>query len=217
MERLKAFQKEWMLLGISSLLCLSLSIFRINYTHQPTFFFLNWNLFLAFVPYSLSSLLLIYRKQSSAFIWLVFGVWLLFFPNAPYILTDLFHLRRSLNMPLWDDLILILSYGWTGLLFGFLSLMHLEKLLALKLNRNWIPIVLAFLLFTTSFGVYLGRYLRFNSWDILSTPQTLFLEIVDRILRPMAHPRTWGLTFFMGVFLNMAYWTFSRLGSKSTL
>ena len=214
MERLKSFQKEWILLGVSSLLCLSLSIFRINFTHQPTFFFLNWNLFLAFVPYSLSSLLLIYRKQSSSLIWLVFVVWLLFFPNAPYILTDLFHLRRSLNMPLWYDLILILSYGWTGLLFGFLSLMHLEKLLEFRIHKNWIPFLIVGLLFTTSFGVYLGRYLRFNSWDVLSSPRSLLLEITDRFIRPFAHPRTWGLTLFMGVFLNMAYWTFSRLGRR---
>jgi uncharacterized membrane protein len=64
------------------------------------------------------------------------------------------------------------------------------------------------LLFLGSFGVYLGRYLRWNSWDIITEPFRLFYDIADRIINPFEHPRTWGMTLFMGLFLTIIYWSF---------
>ncbi|MBP6739169.1 MAG: DUF1361 domain-containing protein [Leptospiraceae bacterium] len=145
---------------------------------------------------------------------ILLAVWLLFFPNAPYILTDLFHLRLKSSMPKWFDLILILSFAWTGLVFGFLSLWDIEKILTKSLNQIWISIISISLLFIGSFGIYLGRYLRWNSWDIIGEPFNLLYDITDRLINPFDHPRTWGVTIFMGIFLNMIYWTFRMVKKR---
>src|SRR5687767_7738955 len=85
------------LLFILSVCCFSLSVFRIQVTQSPMYIFLNWNLFLAFLPWMFSSLLIINPAwQSRKIVVAAFiGVWLLFFPNALYILTDLFHLQNG--------------------------------------------------------------------------------------------------------------------------
>jgi uncharacterized membrane protein len=140
--------------------------------------------------------------------------WLLFFPNAPYILTDLFHLRIITQVPIWFDLILILSYAWTGLLFGFMSLWDIEQAMGTMIRKQWIPFISTGLLFLGSFGVYLGRYLRWNSWDIIRDPFGLLHDIGDRFIFPSDYAKTWGMTIFMGLFLNILYWSFKLIEKR---
>ncbi|MFT7230364.1 MAG: putative membrane protein, partial [Bacteroidia bacterium] len=210
---------ETVLLFAFSTLCLVLSVIRVFASATPTFLFLNWNLFLAFIPWALSSLLIIYPKlqEKKLAVITLLGTWLLFFPNAPYILTDLFHLKHVVSMPMWFDLLLILSFAWVGLLFGFMSLWDIEKILnryliksrlkGLLRYRFSIPLFSSLLLFIGSFGIYLGRYLRWNSWDIIAEPFALIYDIGDRFINPFEHPRTWGVTLLMGLFLNLVYWS----------
>ena len=210
---------ETVLLFAFSTLCLVLSVIRVFASATPTFLFLNWNLFLAFIPWALSSLLMIYPKlqEKKLAVIMLLGTWLLFFPNAPYILTDLFHLKHVVSMPMWFDLLLILSFAWVGLLFGFMSLWDIEKILkqyliesrlkGLLRYRFSVPIFSSVLLFIGSFGIYLGRYLRWNSWDIIAEPFALIYDIGDRFVNPFEHPRTWGVTLLMGLFLNLVYWS----------
>ena len=210
---------ETLLLFAFSTLCLVLSVIRVFASATPTFLFLNWNLFLAFIPWALSSLLMIYPKlqEKKLAVIMLLGTWLLFFPNAPYILTDLFHLKHVVSMPMWFDLLLILSFAWVGLLFGFMSLWDIEKILkqyliksrlkGLLRYRFSVPIFSSVLLFIGSFGIYLGRYLRWNSWDIIAEPFALIYDIGDRFVNPFEHPRTWGVTLLMGLFLNLVYWS----------
>jgi uncharacterized membrane protein len=134
--------------------------------------------------------------------------WLLFFPNALYILTDLLYLRLKTNMPVWYDLLLILSFAWTGLIFGFLSLWDIEKILGRFFKPFYTTIISTVFLFIGSFGVYIGRYLRWNSWDVITEPLGLMYDISYRFINPHEHPGTWGMTIFMGLFLNMLYWSF---------
>ena len=138
--------------------------------------------------------------------WSVVGVWLLFFPNAPYILTDLFHLHQRAGVPVWFDLILILSYAWTGLWAGMISLRTIQEELIQKTFKKGSFLVIITLLFITGFGIYLGRFLRFNSWDLIQEPGTLVKSIAERFIHPFQHPRTWGVTLGMGALLNFMYW-----------
>ncbi|NJO88137.1 MAG: DUF1361 domain-containing protein [Chloroflexia bacterium] len=152
-------------LAFTSIFCFTFSAFRLIYTGSKLFFFLNWNLFLAFIPWIFSSLLIIYPslQQRKILAFWVLIIWLLFFPNAPYILTDLFHLKRNLVMPIWFDLLLILSFAWVGLMYGFISLWNIEKVLHRFIKKRWVTFISTSLLFVGSFGIYLGRYLRWNS------------------------------------------------------
>lgn len=200
---------ETIFMAALSIFCLGLSLFRLAYTESKDFLFLIWNLFLAFIPWALTSLIVIKPtiQKTKITVLLILVTWLLFFPNAPYILTDLFHLRSKSTMPIWFDLVLILSFAWTGLLFGLLSLWDIERILSKSIKRIYVTLISIGLLFIGSFGIYMGRFLRWNSWDIIGEPFRLIYDISDRIINPLAHRRTWGMTIFMGLFLNIIYWS----------
>lgn len=201
------------LLIMMTIFCFSLSAFRYYISDTKVFLFLNWNLFLAWIPLLLSSFVLAFSIRSKISLIFIIVVWILFFPNSPYILTDLFHLRARNEIPIWYDLIVILSYAWTGLICGFISLNDIEKRLSDYGKRNVINGVIVFFLFMSSFGVYLGRFLRWNSWDVLNNPFGLFSDIVVRFIYPMEYTKTWGVTLLMGIMLNFMYFTFKWAGT----
>jgi uncharacterized membrane protein len=95
--------------------------------------------------------------------------------------------------------------------------MDISKLMKKYLSEKAISLIIVFFLFLSSFGIYLGRYLRWNSWDILSNPFGLFNDIIDRFVNPFSHPRTWGMTLLMGILLNMIYFSIKLLTQKNTL
>ena len=206
---------ETAFMAILSVFCFCTIVIRRLYTGYWGFIFLNWNLFLAFVPWALTSFSFIKPKiQRSAWsiaILLIF--WLLFFPNAPYIITDLFYLRAIKNMPVWYDTLMFLSYAWAGMLFGFFSLWDIEQILGRKLPKPLVTFFSGFLLFVGSFGIYIVRYLRWNTWDLFTRTSEILTDITDRFTNPFEHKTTWGVTLFMGVFLNIVYWSF-RLVKK---
>ena len=196
-------------LGLSILLIAG----RVVMTGRLMFLFLIWNLFLAVIPFALSTMLGTARGPLRARMLVPVGVaWLLFFPNAPYILTDLFHLERRAGVPYWYDLALILSCAWNGLMLAYASLADMQGLVQRRLGTGagWAFATVALLL--SSFGIYLGRYLRFNSWDVLANPLTLFFDILNRILHPFSFPGTWGVTLVFGLFLLVGYGTVRLLG-----
>lgn len=201
---------------ISALFSFILIVFRIYFTSGLYLSFLMWNLFLAWLPYYFSNHLLQYFKLGKA-TWklvLLFSLWLLFFPNSPYIITDLFHLMNHGEMPLWYDLAIIFSIAWSGLILGFLSLMQVHYFLIQKFGEfiSWILISAIQLL--CAYGIYLGRYERFNSWDILTQPTSLLNEILDLICNPFSHPKTIGVTLVFSVVLMLSYLTLYFISQK---
>lgn len=196
-------------LVMMTLFCFFLSVFRYYFSETKVFLFLNWNLFLAFIPWAVSTVICLNRnlRTNKIALTLLLFTWLLFFPNSPYILTDLFHLHSRGSVPIWFDLIIIISFAWTGLSFGFISLINIENLISKYLKKNAVRITMIILLFAGSFGVYLGRYLRWNSWDIIDEPYSLLSQIGERFINPMSYPGAWGMTILMGVLLNMMFWT----------
>lgn len=207
--------KIGMLLILMTVFCFSLSVFRYCISDTKVFLFLNWSLFLAWIPLLLSSLILAFNIRGKISLAFIIVVWILFFPNSPYILTDLFHLRARNDIPIWYDLIVILSYAWTGLICGFISLNDIEQRLSDYAGRNFITGLIIFFLFMSSFGVYLGRFLRWNSWDVLNNPFGLFSDIVVRFIYPMEYTKTWGVTVLMGIMLNFMYFTFRWAGTDN--
>ncbi|OUJ72752.1 hypothetical protein BXP70_17385 [Hymenobacter crusticola] len=205
-----------LVLGASLALSLALITARVFVTHRLTFVFLLWNLFLALIPFGISTMLGVAAGPVRRRLLLPVGaVWLLFFPNAPYILTDLFHLEPRPGVPYWYDLGLILSCAWNGLMLAYASLLEMQRLVQRRLNTalGWAFVMTALVL--SSFGIYLGRYLRWNSWDVLTNPLMLFYDILDRVLHPFAYPRTYGVTVLFSVFLLLGYITIRQLGRMS--
>lgn len=197
------------ILGIFSLLCISMVLFRIMYADSLRYLWMIWNLFLAWVP--LFFVLVLRRsesmRKSTIRSSLLLLSWLVFFPNAPYILTDLFHLLQVSNMSLWYDLLLILSFAWTGLLTGFVSLIEIQVFFTEKFGKtiSWFVTIIALML--GSFGVYLGRFGRFNSWEVITNPFELTHEIILMIINPMDYQRMYAMTFLLSCFLILSYLT----------
>lgn len=218
-KRFKETQKlnETLFLLLLSAFSLSVLFVRIYYAKNYAFAFLIWNLFLAAVPWIISTFFILFPKIQKKKLILIpgLGLWLMFFPNSPYILTDLFHLRLNLSMPIWFDLVLILSFAWAGLMFGFKSLLDIEKILSQYFKKHTIFIFTALILFLSAFGIYLGRFLRWNSWDIIQEPVNLIYDVADKFVNPFNHPRTWGVTILLGVFLNLAFWSFKYFNQSN--
>lgn len=197
-----------LLLGCMATFSFMLSLARYILTDSKMYVFLNWNLFLAFIPWMLSTVITIYNYQEKKIMLIVLLCsWLLFFPNSPYILTDLFHLKTHGSAPVWFDWALILFFAWTGLMFEFSSLKDIERILNLHLQKKYVITLIIVLLFTAGFGVYVGRFLRWNSWDIICSPLGLGEDIFDRVTHPLYHARTWVITLLNGILLNMMYFS----------
>jgi uncharacterized membrane protein len=209
-NKIKSGTPRCYLLVALAAICSFSTIARHIITGRPAYYFLYWNLFLAAVPWFIS------LAVSSKFVIgkpkiltaALFIVWLLFFPNAPYIITDLYYLKNHTERMFWYDLIMILLYAWTGLLFGFFSLDKIKDTLDRKMSKVKSIIIVCVLLFLCAFGIYLGRYLRWNSWEIFIEPKQFFIDVFDRLIKPTDHRRTWGFTLLMGGFLNILYWSF---------
>jgi uncharacterized membrane protein len=199
---------------LSSSLCALLLVMRVFYSGHFTFIFLIWNLFLAWVPFGVS--LLLYdsnrRKRGSVPLLLLLGVlWLLFYPNAPYIVTDFVHLYQRPGVPLWFDLAMIASFAWTGLLIGFVSLYLVQSVIRERIGRvaGWGFVLLANGL--SGFGIYLGRFQRWNSWDIVFNTDALLSDVWSKLAHPLAHPQTLGVSLIFGMFLLAGYLVISTL------
>ncbi|HEY5408680.1 MAG TPA: DUF1361 domain-containing protein [Ginsengibacter sp.] len=187
----------------------SLILFRVFYSGSLMYLFFVWNLFLAAIPFIVSSYLL--QLKSKKLCWLLFAIWILFFPNALYIITDLVHLKERNNIPLWFDVILIFSAATNGLMMAFLSLYQVELFLLSIFNKQKTNFILFSCLFVSSFGVYIGRFLRWNSWDIFFNPFQFILEIIQPFVNPFQHPRTWAVTIILFFFFGIFYFIIKKL------
>ena len=202
------------LLTFSALLawCGTLLVLRATRAQHTTFFFLFWNLFLAAIPFVAAEVFA--RAKWHVAKWPAFAVWLLFLPNAPYIITDFIHLRPRPPVPLWYDVLLLLSCAGTGLLLGYGSVMIVQRAIARRgrVRTGWLVATVSLLL--SAFGIYLGRFVRFNSWEVVTDPIPLFADIANRFMNPMTHPRTFAVTILYGVALVLGYMGLHVLAEK---
>lgn len=192
----------------ASAVCVALVIARIVYTGKLRYAFLAGNLFLAWLPLVFALLACESIRDGKRPRWQFFclsAAWLLFFPNAPYIFTDLIHLTRGYFTPFWTDMMLILSCALTGLVLGFVSLYLMQSVVTQRYGRvkGWAFIVLMVSL--SSVGIYLGRFLRFNSWDVVANPIKIYHGISGWLSDPLADSTTFVFPLLFATFLFIAY------------
>jgi uncharacterized membrane protein len=199
-------------LAFATALCTVMLIVRAWYDGSTTHFGLSWNLFLAWLPmlgalvaYNLGKR---YGRRAWPLILPFLGLWLIFFPNAPYILTDFIHLRPVGDVPLWYDLILVFTYALTGVFLGLISLYLMQSLVrrAFGSIASWVFTLGALAL--TGFGVYLGRFPRWNSWDVLTEPRSLLTDIWTHLSNPFAYGRTFVFSMLFSLSLAAMYFVF---------
>lgn len=211
------FFRQVCLTGLSSLLSVGLVFLRVHISGSVSYFFLIWNLFLAVIPVLLS--LLLFRLYASPnrclgpLFFLGSFLWLLFFPNAPYIFTDFLHLKPRPHIPLWFDTVLLFSFAWNGITSGFLSLRVMHLLIERRANgmAGWLFVLVVCPL--AAFGIFLGRFLRWNSWDVLHNPLPLLNDLLELLRQPVAWNEQTSIVLFVSPFLFLAYASVLGLGS----
>jgi uncharacterized membrane protein len=169
-----------------------------------------WNLMLAWIPYLCSLwMVAVFQHRPKQWWWLVGPgvVWLLFFPNATYLATEFVHLRNGYDFPLWYDVGLVLSFAWTGCALAVASLRMVAEIVASYGGRwaSW-PFVVGVAVLN-GIGIYLGRFLRWNSWDAFFNPRAVLQDAILPFLSPWDYPRAVGVTLFFTVFLLLCYFT----------
>jgi uncharacterized membrane protein len=202
---------EWLLL--SSAFSVVLLLARMIVTGIIEYIFLPWNLFLAFIPYWITNGLRknIFWVENKVKLSAALLVWLLFIPNSFYIITDLFHFTHVRTAPKWFDLLLLFSFAWNGIVAGIISIRRVEVILSFSLGRKALLPVLFIVIWLCAFGIYIGRFLRFNSWDIITNPLSLAGEIVSMLIHPFANGYAWGMTVCYAAFITLLYFTIKKL------
>lgn len=191
-------------LVFASVLATALVAVRWIFSGRPAYMFLLWNLFLAWLPPALALLATSLRRPR--LLVFIFGAgWLLFLPNAPYLLTDLLHLGRWGGAPSWYDLLMLLVFALTGLLLGFVSLEMMHGLVHRRMGRaaGWLFAFAALAL--SSLGVTIGRFLRWNSWDAILQPDAIIVDLLALLQQPWAHRQAYAFSLGLAAVLACAY------------
>jgi uncharacterized membrane protein len=202
-----------------SLFVLGMLVVRMLYTGTSVHGWLLWNLFLAWIPFLLA--LLLYERGRAGASWRVLAplglLWLAFFPNAPYLITDLKHIGHGAQVPVLYDVLLLSAAAWLGLLLGLTSLflVHAVARRLVGALDAWALVVAVLAL--SSFGIYLGRVQRWNSWDLVVHPASIGDQIGSGLLHPLSHPRPIGLTVLFTSFLLMSYLALYSLARLSAI
>lgn len=184
---------------------------RTAVSDELTYPFLLWNLFLAGLPVPLALLAETAARHRR---WITFTgffiAWLLLFPNSPYLVTDLIHLRSRPPIPLWFDALILVSAAVAGLLAGFVSLHLVQAAITRRLDMFWGWLIAVMVLGLSAFGVYLGRFVRLNSWNVLSRPRTI-LYTAGSAVAVTDTPRAVIVTALFSAFLMVSYATIELL------
>lgn len=198
-------QQNAVLLLVS--LCGFLVLLRVQITQTIFFTYMLWNIFLALIPYFITEYIKTLQLNTTSKIKQVFLFlsWLFFLPNAPYIITDFIHLDTSSKNPLvWYDLVLLFCSALTGLILTMITLKDVYKIVLQRWGGRVAEVFIPIICFLSGFGIYLGRFLRFNSWDVIRMP----INLVEKTMYSFKLPKAWYVTIGFGVVLWIMFYVF---------
>ncbi len=202
---MKTFNSFNRLLAVFFVFIGLLIAFRIFYTGSLVHLFIGWNIFLAWIPYVLSNFFAEVKRKAKWKQLFLFANWLLFFPNASYMVTDLIHIEDSKDIAVWYDAVLLFASSFIGIMMAFVALRKVEFYLREVFSKRKVTILIPLILFIASFGVYLGRFERWNSWDVLKDPMALGLNIIHNFTSPIINYHTWAITVLFTAIYSLLY------------
>ncbi|HVX48460.1 MAG TPA: DUF1361 domain-containing protein [Candidatus Saccharimonadales bacterium] len=204
-------------LGFSTLVSAGLFAYGAWRNHSLEFDYLLWNLFLAWVPVAFAVRLVSVLRRKLWSSWEAMGLsvlWLVFLPNSFYMISDFIHLQDVQRVDLIYDTVMMTSFIYTGVTLGFSSLYLIHLQLRRRFHRMTAAYLIALTLLLSSIAVYMGRDLRWNSWDVLTNPGGLLFDISDRVLHPASYPSMFVIVISFFILLISMYgllWRGARL------
>jgi len=199
------------------LVSIGLLVARITVSDSMRYSFLLWNLVLAIIPALLAWWLVLRVRKYGWLRWqqiLLGFVWFVFLPNSFYLVTDFIHLRTNYEASLLFDAIMLTSFACNGLVLGYLSVYLVHRAMLQQVNLRLSYAIIGAIFVACSFATYLGRFTRWNTWDILLKPAGLLFDVSDRFVNPAAHLDTYIITFVFFGLLASAYgviWQAARI------
>lgn len=196
--------------GILSIADIVLLVFRILLTGNHNYSFIPWNLFLAWVSFVLTGILIRHIGRVRWLSWPNIGLsllWLAFLPNTFYVLTDFVHVGPTAEISQLYDIVLISLLVFIGFILGFANLfmIHRELLKRRSVTVSYAAIEAVILI--CSFAIYLGRDLRWNTWDVIANPGGVLVNVSDSI-DPFGNPRAFNVTFLFFILISVIYLAF---------
>jgi uncharacterized membrane protein len=194
-------------LAVASAVCVGLIALRWWKADDPGLTFLVWNLVLAWVPFVLAIAVYGgYRHNAPAPVLLLLGgLWLLFLPNAPYLVTDFIHVGAVPGVPAWYDAVVVTVFAVTGLLLGFASIYLVQAVTAHRLGERFVWTLVLGVIALTAVGIYIGRVHRLNSWDAFRSPGDLVGMVQRRLGDPLSNPELLVMMAVSTVALMVTY------------
>lgn len=177
-------------------------------TDSMRYVFLLWNIVLAAVSPLLAWWLVVRVRAYGWVKWqqiVLTVLWVLFLPNSFYLITDLVHLRPNYEASVVYDTILLQSFVLAGLAYGYTSIVLVQTELYKRLSKRTVWAVVSLLFLLSSYAIYLGRFSRFNSWDVIISPAGLIFDVSDSIINPAEHKDTFLVTAVFFVVLLATY------------
>ncbi|MCA9332917.1 DUF1361 domain-containing protein [Candidatus Saccharibacteria bacterium] len=216
----REYKRLILALVTANLVSLVLFSLRVIDSGGLRYWFLVWNLVLAWIPLVFAVLLSINLKKKS---WssipniLITLMWLVFLPNSFYLVSDLIHLQTTYEVSILYDTVLFTSFIFNSYLSGFISLFIVHKELIKRTSLKTAHIIIASVLLLCSFAIYLGRVLRWNTWDIFLHPNSLLFDVSEQVVNDAAQSRASVTTLSFFVLLGgmyMVVWQLTRLGRR---
>ena len=197
-------------INLIAIACIAMVLARMLYAENIKLIFLIWNLFLAWIPYHTSRKLLDLGNKNKLKFYGILTICILFLPNSIYLVTDLIHLKPRIGVPFWYDVVILFSFSVIGLIYSTISFIQLERVLTKIIKLKWTLVSLFILALMSGYGVYMGRVLRWNSWDALVNPLSVLLDCVQKLLNPIAYPAAYGFTLVYGSIQFLFWYVFRQ-------
>jgi len=210
-RKLQITNEMWRILtalGASSGISVLFLVGRIRAFHSWNYWFMLWNLILAWLPLIFIWAWLLYiRRHRILSVWslVLLAGWLAFLPNSFYIVTDFIHLRQATRATVLYDAAMLASFSANGLFLGFVSLALIHFELIKRIKREHAHAAVALVLLLCSFAIYLGRYLRWNTWDIIFNPAGILLSFSGQFAQGFVQTALFSTTITFFVLLGSIY------------
>lgn len=205
---LTIYQRLGAALLASNLVSALLFVVRVQQSQNIRYWFLLWNLVLAWVPLGL---ILLLRERLKHYQWVSWQsiilslLWLAFLPNSFYLVSDLIHLHSTGEVSIIFDAVMFMSFIFNGFIAGFASLYLLHNMFIARFARSWAHGLVAGVLLLCSFAMYLGRDLRWNTWDIMVNPAGILFDVSERVINPTTHSEVFSTTALFFILLSSIY------------